>query len=155
MTHTIIALIKRVLAVNCIFTTPHNYTLDGPSTILCTSIHAHVTRKSWTVQAYNAKRPSSNAHETCTRRTCMFNPGGRHPRVRGRASSQLPPRDNRQTASRCGAFYAAVGGEVDLYGATMTTPKRRTQKWHLSNAAWAPSGHTQNHGQRDGACILR
>jgi hypothetical protein len=35
--------------------------------------------------------------------------------------------------------------QVDLYGKIKTPPKRRTQNWHLSNAAWAPSGHTQNH----------
>ena len=37
--------------------------------------------------------------------------------------------------------------QVHLYGKRKTPPKWQTQEWHLSNAAWAPSEHTQNHSQ--------
>ena len=38
----------------------------------------------------------------------------------------------------------AVWHTFDLnYGRTKTVPKARTQKWHLTNAAWAPSKCTQ------------
>ena len=43
--------------------------------------------------------------------------------------------------------------QAELYGEIKTPPKRRMRKWTLSNAAWSPRQHTQNHSQeseRDG-----
>ena len=92
MTHTIMALIKRVLAVKCIFTS-HGYTLyhytDHP-TYTCT--------RSGRCKCTTQRDRGSNAHETCARaeHACSTG-GGRHPRVRGRASSsrqlERQPRD--------------------------------------------------------------
>ena len=42
-------------------------------------------------------------------------------------------------------FGASVpaDAQVALYSKIKTLPKRRTQNWHLLNAPWAPSKHTQ------------
>ena len=61
----------------------------------------------------------------------------------------LPMPEGQHTRDRRIRMYSYIRvrerAQVDLYGKIKTPPKRRTQNWHLSNAAWAPSGHTQNH----------
>ena len=44
--------------------------------------------------------------------------------------------------------------QVALYSKIKTLPKCRTQKWHLSNAAWAPSKHAQNHQHMNDGTLM-